>query len=78
MSLRPAPKEPKNPALRQHAKERRAKAENRFERGQILADDPRDLVKARDAQIETMLSSTEESLRHSRSTLFHDASLKGH
>lgn len=128
MSLRPGLAEPKNPALRQHAKERRAKVENRIadvitrfagsmdfvyvhivwfvlwitipverypfglltmivslesiflstfilisqnradERRQVLADEQWDLVKARDAQIETMLSSTEEILRLARST----------
>jgi uncharacterized membrane protein len=128
MSLRPGLSEPKNPALRQHAKERRAKVENRIadvitrfagsmdfvyvhivwfvlwisipverypfglltmivslesiflstfilisqnradERRQVLADEQWDLVKARDAQIETMLSSTEEILRLARST----------
>jgi uncharacterized membrane protein len=128
MSLRPGLSEPKNPALRQHAKERRAKVENRIadvitrfagsmdfvyvhivwfvlwisipverypfglltmivslesiflstfilisqnradERRQVLADEQWDLVKARDTQIETMLSSTEEILRLARST----------
>jgi uncharacterized membrane protein len=128
MSLRPGLGEPKNPALRQHAKERRAKVENRIadvitrfagsmdfvyvhivwfvlwisipverypfglltmivslesiflstfilisqnradERRQILADEQWDLVKARDTQIETMLSSTDEILRLARST----------
>jgi uncharacterized membrane protein len=128
MSLRPGLGEPNNPALRQHAKERRAKVENRIadvitrfagsmdfvyvhivwfvlwitipverypfglltmivslesiflstfilisqnradERRQVLADEQWDLVKARDAQIETMLSSTEEILRLARST----------
>ena len=133
MSLRPGLAEPKNPALRQHAKERRAKVENRIadvitrfagsmdfvyvhivwfvlwitipverypfglltmivslesiflstfilisqnradERRQVLADEQWNLVKARDAQIETMLSSTEEILRLARST--HDLTL---
>ena len=128
MSLRTGLSEPNNPALRQHAKERRAKVENRIadvitrfagsmdfvyvhivwfvlwisipverypfglltmivslesiflstfilisqnradERRQVHADEQWDLVKARDAQIETMLSSTEEILRLARST----------
>jgi len=38
------------------------------ERRQVLADEQWDLVKARDTQIETMLSSTEEILRLARST----------
>jgi uncharacterized membrane protein len=128
MSLRPTLGEPKNPALSQHAKERRTKVENRVadrithfagsmdfvyvhiawfvvwisipveeypfglltmivslesiflstfilisqnradERRQVLADEQWDLVKARDAQIEQMISSTEQILRLSRST----------
>ena len=128
MSLRTGLGEPNNPALRQHAKERRAKVENRIadvitrfagsmdfvyvhivwfvlwisipverypfglltmivslesiflstfilisqnradERRQVLADEQWDLVKAKDTQIETMLSSTEEILRLPRST----------
>jgi uncharacterized membrane protein len=128
MSLRSALEEPKNPALREHAKERRTKVENRVadritrfagsmdfvyvhivwfvvwisipveeypfglltmivslesiflstfilisqnradERRQVLADEQWDLVKARDAQIEQMISSTEQILRLSRST----------
>ena len=128
MSLRTGLSEPNNPALRQHAKERRAKVENRIadvitrfagsmdfvyvhivwfvlwisipverypfglltmivslesvflstfilisqnradERRQVLADEQWNLVKAKDTQIETMLSSTEEILRLPRST----------
>jgi uncharacterized membrane protein len=128
MSFRSALEEPKNPALRQHAKERRTKVENRVadritrfagsmdfvyvhivwfvvwisipveeypfglltmivslesiflstfilisqnradERRQVLADEQWELVKASDAQIEQMISSTEQILRLSRST----------
>jgi hypothetical protein len=68
MSLRPGLGEPKNPGPRQHAKERRAKVDNRPERRQVLADEQWDRVQARDARIEMMPSSTEEILRLARST----------